>query len=101
MKSTKHHLKRVLTNALLTYEEFNTILTQIESVLNSRPLTCLNADPNEIEALTPAHFLIGRTFTAIPDPNVLDIPINRLTRYQHIQWLVQPFWKRWSLEYMN
>ncbi|XP_066261326.1 uncharacterized protein [Euwallacea similis] len=101
VKSTKFHLKRVVGETRLTYEETYTILTQIEACLNSRPLSPLSDDPNDLTPLTPAHFLIGESLTALPEANVSEIPINRLDRYQHLQYMVQHFWRRWQQEYLH
>jgi len=42
VKSVKYHLKRIIGDTLLTYEGMSTLLTQIEAVLNSRPLSSLS-----------------------------------------------------------
>ncbi|GFY25290.1 integrase catalytic domain-containing protein [Trichonephila clavipes] len=44
----------------MTLEEFLTIITQIEGILNSRPITPLSEDIDDFEILTPGHFLIQR-----------------------------------------
>ncbi|KAF2904310.1 hypothetical protein ILUMI_01875 [Ignelater luminosus] len=62
VRNAMHNLKRVIGDANLTYENF--VLTQIKSVLNSRPLCSLTQDPNDLESLTPGHFLIGSPLTS-------------------------------------
>lgn len=100
VKSVKHHLRRILGESRLTFEEFYTTLCQIEACLNSRPLTAMSSDPSDLSALTPGHFLIGSAMTSIPEPNLDHAPVNRLDHYQRLQQLVQHFWKRWSTEYL-
>lgn len=101
IKSAKLHLKRVLGGAHVNFEDFTTVLVQIESILNSRPLCPLPSTPDQLNPLTPAHFLLGKPLTALPDYNYIEVPENRLKRYQRLQAIVQHFWKRWSSEYLG
>nr|CAI5845597.1 unnamed protein product [Callosobruchus analis] len=101
IKSVKYHLKRVIGEQHLIFEELYTLLVQIESVLNSRPISPLSTNPNDLFPLTPAHFLLGRTASEIPDPDVLHIKPSKLSQFQRIQSIKQQFWKRWSLEYVS
>ncbi|GBM16272.1 hypothetical protein AVEN_195379-1 [Araneus ventricosus] len=101
VKSLKSHLKRVVGNTVLTHEEFSTLVTQVEAVLNSRPRCNLSSDPNDDFVLTPAHFLVGSSLTALPDPDLTEVPINRLNRWELAQRLSQIFWKKWSSDYLN
>lgn len=100
VKSLKKHLNRVLGKSLLIYEDFQTILLQIEAVLNSRPLFPSSSDPNDLSPITPSHFLIGRILTSPPNPDVTGIKENRLNNYERLQQLQQHIWKRWSIDYL-
>lgn len=101
IKSAKFHLVRLVGNAKLTYEELSTVLCQVESIMNSRPLSQLSNDPSDLNALTPGHFLIGNALTAHPERDITHIPETRLSLYQKISQIKQVFWKRWSVEYLN
>ncbi|CAK9799871.1 hypothetical protein ANTQUA_LOCUS2267 [Anthophora quadrimaculata] len=101
VKSFKYHLVRVLGNTLLTYEAFATCITEIEAILNSRPITPLSSDPSDYTALTPGHFLIGDAITNIPERDFSADNTGRLAHWQHIQQIKQHFWTRWRKEYLN
>lgn len=100
VKSAKHHLTRVVKESHLNLDELNTLLCQIEACVNSRPLTPLSADPAELTALTPAHFLIGGPLLLPPEPNLSDKNIEHLHRWRYVQALMQGFWSRWHKEYL-
>ncbi|CAG4958844.1 unnamed protein product [Colias eurytheme] len=100
IKSAKFHLKRVVGNASLTFEELSTLCTQIEAVLNSRPITPLSCNPNDLSPLSPGHFLIGRPLTSLPSPPAATEKKIK-TRYQLIESLRESFWKRWHNEYLS
>ncbi|XP_071577990.1 uncharacterized protein [Temnothorax nylanderi] len=56
-------------------------------------------DPDDLAVLTPGHFLVGSALIAVPEPSLLDVPVNRLIRWQLLQQMRDHFWKRWSQEY--
>ena len=102
IKSFKNHLKRVIGEAKLTYEEFSTVVVQIEACLNSRPLTPISNDVEDLTALTPGHFLTGRVLTAPPEP-FLKINDKRTvcSRWHLLTTIRNHFWERWRKEYLN
>lgn len=101
IKSVKSHLIRIIGEQILTYEEFYTVLVQVEAILNSRPLCQLSSDPNDLSVLTPGHFLSLEPLTAIPDPDLTHLNLNHLKRWQLLQRFHQDFWKRWHNEYLH
>ncbi|XP_011883920.1 PREDICTED: uncharacterized protein LOC105571060 [Vollenhovia emeryi] len=101
VKSVKYHLRRVLQDHTLTYEEFLTLLCRIEACLNSRPIAPLRDDSETLEVLTPGHFLIGSNLTLSPEPSLLQLNENRISRWQRVRQLTEKFWKLWNCDYLN
>lgn len=89
VKSAKTHLHRIVSNTNLTFEKMYTVLCEIEAILNSRLLTPLSADPNDFSCITPGHFLIGTALNSFPTPDLVNVPENRLLRWQRVEQLRQ------------
>ncbi|XP_055522910.1 uncharacterized protein LOC129717092 [Wyeomyia smithii] len=101
VKVAKRQLYRQLGNSKLSFEDLATILAQIEASMNSRPIVPLSEDPNDISALTPAHFLIGSTMHSLPEKDLHHTPTSRLDHYQRMQKVYQQFWHHWRTEYLQ
>uniref|UniRef100_A0A1U7XZ01 Uncharacterized protein LOC104241631 n=1 Tax=Nicotiana sylvestris TaxID=4096 RepID=A0A1U7XZ01_NICSY len=101
VKSAKHLLQSTIAAANLTHEEMETLIVEAEAIMNSRPLTPMSSDPNDLTALTPGHFLIGEPLTATPDPHALDNNLKPLARWKLVTHLKSEFWKRWTSEYLH
>lgn len=103
IRIVKEALKKSLGNAKLTYEELETVLVEIESVINSRPLTYLFEDEAE-EALTPSHLAIGRRLVSpvsrVEQSEVQQSHESLTGRYRYLQKIIEHYWKRFSKEYL-
>ena len=66
VQSTKRTLYVILGDQTTTDEILITVVAEVEAILNGRPLTHVSVDPQEPEALTPNHFLLGRSSPEIP-----------------------------------
>ncbi|XP_034946420.1 uncharacterized protein [Chelonus insularis] len=85
VKSLKFHLTRTVKESLFTFEEITTLLTQIEAILNSRPLEPISDDSEDIQALTPGHFLIGSAINTVPEPSTSEPAHSIQNRWRIIQ----------------
>lgn len=85
VKSMKRHFFAVTKGLLLTFEECNTLLVEIEAILNSRPLTPCSSDLQDLSVLTPSHFLVGDLLLQPAENSYLEVKENRLSRWQHLQ----------------
>jgi hypothetical protein len=85
----------------LDEESFRTLMCEVESIVNSRPITTVSSDPNDIDALTPSHILIMKSSIVLPPPGIFqqaDVYLRR--RWRRVQYLANIFWTRWKREYL-
>lgn len=100
VKSTKIALKAILKDRIVSEDVLHTTLVEIERLVNSRPLSENPDSPDELEALSPNHFILHHN-RQLPvfcdaDPSCL----NSRKRWKQSQWLVQHFWQRFRREYL-
>ena len=104
IQSVKRSIKKTVGRASLGYDELNTLVVEVESLINSRPLTYIYDDEESIShPLTPSHLISGHRISAMPNDEYFEIMSthNTLTRRQrHHKQLLQQFSKQWKREYL-
>jgi len=96
----KQLLRQGLGGASLNYEELSTLLCECESVVNSRPLTYLSEDPQDLIALTPLMFLREQIEDRLPDCDVIDKTLFS-RKIRKLQTLRETLRKRFRSEYLG
>ena len=88
-------------NLTFTYEEFNTILTQVEAVLNSRPIAPLETISEEgLETLTLGHFLLGHVLQSLSTHMPPSNHVSSIKRWNLLQKLTEEFWQQLKSDYL-
>ena len=74
MKTIKMALKKTMCTTILTFEEMNTILIEVEFVVNARPLTYLEDDQDGLSyTLVPLTYSMVEKITCLPNSQHFDI----------------------------
>ena len=86
----------------LDEESFSTLLTEVECIINSRPLTVPSSDPDDLDPLTPNHLLTMKSKMVMPPPgNFQKADVYLRKRWKRVQYLSNIFWSRWKKEYVH
>lgn len=97
-------LKRVLLavtkHQTLDDESLHTVMCEVETILNSRPLTTVSDDPNDLEALTPNHLLLLKVQPILPPGIFKQDDVYARRRWRQVQYISDLFWTRWVKEYL-
>lgn len=99
IKQTKIALKVAIGQQILSWNEMSTIFAEVKCLINSRPLSYMNNDPNDIQPLTPNHLLLGRATAEIPQGPFQETK-NLHKRFEFVQMVVQQFWRYFIRSYL-
>lgn len=100
-------VRRILATLLhehtgrLDDESLHTLLCEVESIINSRPLTVISSDVKDPLPLSPSQILTMKTSVVLPPPGQFqhnDVYMRR--RWRRVQYLCNLFWSRWKKEYL-
>ena len=81
-------------------EQLHTLFCEVESIINSRPLTKVSEDKEDLSVITPNHLLQLRTPENLPPGKFVETDIYAKRRWRQVQYLADQFWKRWTQEYL-
>ena len=106
VRTIKTSLSAAIARKIYNVEEFTTIVKEVESIVNMRPLTYQSAESRD-QPLTPSQLLCGRDISIVPpllQPDTDDSD-NESRELRHQYYLVSnaldKFRRRWSSEYLT
>ncbi|XP_028394892.1 uncharacterized protein LOC114519037 [Dendronephthya gigantea] len=99
IRTTRKVIKAVTREQILDDEGINTLMCEVEAIVNGRPITKLSDDPRDMEPLTPNHLLLLRAGPTLP-PTTTTKQDAYSRRWRQVQYLADVFWRRWIREYL-
>ena len=100
IRTIRKILNAISSEQHLDDESFQTLMIEVESIINGRPLTKSSEDPKDEEPLTPNHLLLLNREPSLP-PGIFDRnDLYTRRRWKQVQYLSDLFWKRWTREYL-
>ena len=101
--------KAILGSLLKTHGEclddgpLLTVMTEVEGILNSRPLTVEVLDgPTSLQPFSPVNIVTMKSKVVSPPPGEFSKPdIYNRKHWRCIQHIANEFWSRWKNEYLQ
>ena len=93
-------MNTLMKEQVLDDEGLNTLLCEVEAIINRRPITKLSDDPRELEPLKPNHLLLLRSGPVVPPGNFTSCDNYYNRGWHQVQYLADIFWQRWVREYL-
>ncbi|XP_068704618.1 uncharacterized protein [Montipora foliosa] len=100
IRTIKKILRSLLREQITDDESLPTLMCEVESILNSRPISAVSSDPCDLEALTPNHLLLLKFEAPLPPGLFQHKDLLSRRRWRQVQYLADVFWRRWCKEFL-
>ena len=91
-----------LGSAQLTHELLVTLMAEVTSIVNARPVALVPTDADEPQPLSPSMLLTMKARPAGTPPGVfVQTDLYARRRWRRVQYLADQFWLRWRREYLQ
>ena len=100
IRTVRKVLSGLRKEQVLDDEGLQTLLCEVESIINGRPLTKVSDDPRDVAALTSNYLLLLKSNTSMPPGVFSKSDCYGKRRRKQVQYLADIFWKRWTKEYL-
>ena len=97
IRAIRETLRALPGEQLVSDEMLRTLMSEVEGILNGRPLTPISSYPKDLDPLTPNHLLLLRANPNLP-PGGTKEEMNSNRRWRQVQYMADIFWRRWLKE---
>lgn len=100
IRSLKQALQVTLGTQPIPEETLQTVLIEIEGILNSKPLGYTSSNASDPDPITPNLLLMGRPDSSLPQVMYPQSELLSRRRWRHSQIIADHFWKRFIKFYL-
>ncbi|XP_072569309.1 uncharacterized protein [Paramormyrops kingsleyae] len=100
IRSVKAALYTTIGSQTVSEEVLTTVLIEVESILNSKPLGYVSANVADLDPVTPNYLLMGRPDTSLPQVIYPQSEMLGRRRWRHSQVLADRFWTAFVRNYL-
>ena len=98
LRTVRKVLNALIKEQTLDDEGLTTMMCEVESIVNGRPITKSSDDPSDSKALTPNHLLLPRSSPKLPSGSFSKDDTYSRKRSRQVQYFDDVFWRLWSRE---
>ena len=104
MQLVKRCLRKAIGRSTLNYDQLNTVLVEVEAIVNSRPITYVYDDVEGVSySISPSHLLYGRRIISLPNSEVFEVTsthdslVKKSKQHRHTLSQFLSLWRRMYL----